>query len=325
MTDDISNALHRAADLLPDRPDRLAEVRRKRTSVVRRRATAAVGVLALVGAGTAYGLTRGGGGGSVVVVPVSTGVELTASGRVVQVPGKPPRFCADVGSTLMLVSPKPPPVWCALGVDVRGVDFTTLEQRYEKAGAVEGYATLTGHLDGDVLVVTAQRPPENQTAPAGFTAAPCPAPPGGWPTTPSGGNPDTTALTDYRNAHPDVVADVAISRPTNTTYGLYVLTYGDPQVVYDALGPTYGDVLCVAHSRWSRAELRSAAEEFNGHADDVHELGVYQWMGSGAFQADGQMTVTASAVRVNADLQAIVARHPAGIIRIDYWLHPVTG
>ncbi|MDX6215634.1 MAG: hypothetical protein QOG99_1218, partial [Frankiales bacterium] len=47
--------------------------------------------------------------------------------------------------------------------------------------------------------------------------------------------------------------------------------------------------------------------------------------GSGhSFGPDGQLLVDAEAVQSTPELEAIVARHPKGLIAIDYWLHPVT-
>jgi hypothetical protein len=322
MTDDITAALHRAAELLPDAPDRLSGVRRKRASRVRRRATAALGLLAVVGAGTAYGLTRGGGGAD-TVVPVTGTEQVTATGRVVQVPGKPPRFCAPVASTLELVIPKPPPAWCELGVDVRGVDFATLDQRYEKAGAVEGYATLTGQLDGDVLVVTKQEPQQQDQTPAYHVDPPCPAPAGGWHETGAGSDPDMSGLQAYQAQHAAEVAMIAVARPSSTVALPYLLTWGDPAPARAALRSAYGDQFCVLQSRWTKAEV----------ADAVHELtptftganGIYSWGSGQSLTKDGQISVDASAVRSTPELEAMVARHPKGLISIDYWLHPVTG
>lgn len=324
MTDDfVSEALRRAADLLPDSNDRLAGVRRKRTARVRRRATAAVGLLAVVGSGTAFGLTRGDGSSHPTVVADDGSTELTATGRVVQVPGKPPRFCANVADTLMLVDPKPPPAWCPLGVDVRGVDLAAVEDRYEKAGAVEGRATLTGHLDGDVLVVTQQQPPQPDPGPAFNVDPPCTPPAGGWRDTGPDANPDMTAAQQYQARHPDEVADIAVARPSKTQALPYVLTWGDPGPVRAALRGAYGDQLCVLQSRWTRAVFTAAQQDLTGDAARMQANGVYAASGR-QFGLDGQLSVCAEAVRSTPELEAIVARHPAGLVRIDYWLHPVS-
>jgi hypothetical protein len=324
--DDMARVLGDAAELLPDAPDRLAGVHRKRSRLVRRRGAAALSLLALTGAGVALGTTGHRGTAPHVVTPVTEGRvgDVTASGEVVKVGSGPVKFCTPVLHTLMLVTPRPAPSYCDLGVEARGVDMDKISDRFELDGAISGRTELTGYLEGDVLVVTKQTTPSNEPAQPGFTAPPCATPKGGWPAIPPGGNPNTTALTDYRNSHPDVIAEVAIARPTNTTYGLYALTYGDPQVVYDALGPTYGDKLCVARSRWTRAQLQGAVTEFRDHSDELRRLGVYMWLDRGELQPDGQLVVTASAARSTPDLEAIVARHPRGLIRIDYWLHPVS-
>jgi hypothetical protein len=321
MTDDIRDALHRAAELLPDSPDRLQGVRRKRASRVRRRATAALAVVALVGAGTAYGLTRG-GGGSAVVVPATGAADLTATGRVVQVPGKPPRACASTPVFGVGYAVRPAPVWCELGVDVQGVDLATLDEKFEKDGAVEGYATLTGHLEADILVVTKQEPRQD-AAPPPFTIAPCVAPPGGWRDYGHDTNPDVAAAQAYAAAHPDLVAEVAISRPTKTQAVPYLLTWGDPEPVRESLRSSYGDQMCVQHSRWTKEQVMSAVAEFTH--DVVSSQGIYAYGSGHSLTNDGQLKVDVEAVRSTPQLEAIVARHPAGLIKIDYWLHPVTG
>ncbi len=321
MTDndsDITHALHRAADLLPDAPDRVAGVRRKRTARARRRTTAAVGVLALVAGGAAYGLTRTSGSAQTAVTAADS--ELTATGRVVQVPGKPPRACANVAIAGVGTSEPPAPAWCQLGVDVQGVDFATLDSRFEKDGAVEGYATLTGHLDGDVLVVTKQEPPR-QAPPTSFHIAPCPAPPGGWRDYGHETNPDVTEAQAYVAQHPDLVAEIAISRPSKTQAVPFLLTWGDPDQVRTALEPSYGDQMCLQRSRWTKQEVAAAAAELAGLA---RTEGVYMYGSGHSLGDDGQLTVDAEAVRSTPALEAFAARHPAGLVAITYWLHPVT-
>ncbi|MCU1602014.1 MAG: hypothetical protein JWO22_2723, partial [Frankiales bacterium] len=210
MTDDIHDALHRAAELLPDAPNRLAGVRRKRASLVRRRFTAAAVVLIVAGAGAAVALSLPGTPAK-VVLPATDSTLLTASGRVVQVPGKPPRFCAPEFRDDVLRFPTPPPQWCALGVDVRGVDLATLGNRREADGAVEGYATLTGRLDGDVLVVTDQGPTPQGPGPAFvYSSYPgCPAPPGGWDQHPVTYDPPVGPMDSYYAHHRDQVAFIS--------------------------------------------------------------------------------------------------------------------
>jgi hypothetical protein len=325
MTDDIREVLHRAAEMLPDTPDRLQSVRRKRTAHVRRRVTAVVAVLLIVSGVTALGLTRG-HGGSHVLLPVNGAQELTATGRVVQVPGKAPRFCAPAAVS-GLVSPLPPPQWCALGVDVRGVDFATLQSRYAKDGAVQGEATLTGRIerdnDNDVLVVTDQEPPIAATESTGSTYHPypgCSQPAGGWPQHPASYDPPVAAMDQYQARHVDQVAIISVARPDPRTAVPYVLTWGDPEQAKAAMRSSYGDEQCVLQSNWTQEQVTSAAHDLSASAaaNQVYEYGSGHGLGQ-----DGQLLIDAAAVRPTAGLSDLLARHPAGLIRIDYWLHPV--
>ncbi|MCU1623918.1 MAG: hypothetical protein JWL79_2763 [Frankiales bacterium] len=321
MTEDINDALHRAAELLPDTPDRLQAVRRKRAGLVRRRATAALGVVALVVGGAAYGLMRTSGSTHTSVTANGDSNELTAMGRVVQVPGRPTRACANVASDAVGYSVRPAPAWCDLGIDVQGVDLAVLDDRFEKDGAVEGYATLTGHLEGDVLVVTKQEPRRDEPQPS-VSIAPCTPPPGGWRDYGHETNPDVQAAQAYAGAHPDLVAEIAISRPSRTQAVPYLLTWGDPEPVHAALRSTYGDQMCLQRSQWTREQVAGAVAEFTH--DVVSSQGVYSYGSGHSLTGEGQLKVDAEAVRSTPELEAIVARHPKGLIAIDYWLHPVT-
>lgn len=327
MTDDIREVLHRAAEMLPDTPDRLQSVRRKRTAHVRRRMTAAAAVLLVVSGATALGVTRG-GGGSQVLLPANGSQELTATGRVVQVPGKAPRFCAPVAVATVLVFPTPPPQWCDLGVDVSGVDFATLQSRYEKDGAVQGEVTLTGRLerekDNDVLVVTDQEPPTTSPETAGSAYHPypgCSEPAGGWTQHPATYDPPVAAMDQYQAHHADEVALISVARPDPHTAVPYVLTWGDPAQAEAAMRSSYGDEQCVLQSKWTQEQVTSAAHDLaaSAWANQVYEYGTGHGLGQ-----DGQLLVNGAAVRPTAGLADLLARHPAGLIRIDYWLHPVS-
>ena len=319
MTDpDLSEVLHRAADLLPDTPDRLAGVRRRRTARTRRRAAGLVGVVALVGVGMAYGLTLTGAKPKADVLTTASGSpsapgDLTATGRVVQVPGKSPRFCANVPIALVRTTSPRVPAYCDLGVDVQGVDFAALKDRYERDGAVEGNATLVGRLEGDVLVVTKQSDPEPDALPPNLEP-PCPAPPGGWPAT---SNPNTRSMSDYQSQHPDLVAQIAIIRPSAQIAYSFVLTWGDPAPARAELGPG----VCVLQSKVTKADFDAATRDVSERGF-TRANGVYSYGGS-SLAPDGQIYAGLQAVRATPALEALVAKYPAGTVRVDYWLHPV--
>ena len=126
----------------------------------------------------------------------------------------------------------------------------------------------------------------------------------------------------YQSAHPDLVAEVAISRPSKTAAVPYLLTWGDPEPVRQALQGDYGDQLCVERSRWTRDQVQAAAAELTpGFA---RSQGIYMYGSGHSLDDDGQLKVDARAVRETPELDAFVARHPAGLVQISYWLHPVS-
>ncbi len=156
------------------------------------------------------------------------GDRVTATGRVVQVPGSRVRFCATEAFDAVGYAPgtEPPPRMCEQGVWVEGADLATLQDRREKAGAVEGWATLTGVLEGDTVRVEEQAAPDRSRPAEVGQHVPCPAPAGGWPRDPAilrgpGYQPEGDANMDaerpalerYRAEHPGAVLDVALLRP----------------------------------------------------------------------------------------------------------------
>ncbi len=282
----------------------------------RRRIGVLLGVLALVGGGTAYALTRPDTSRKVDVLSPTTSApgDLTATGRVVHVPGGGPvRFCAPVMEAFGAINGPRIAKACDLGVDVTGVDLDTLTDRYERDGAVEGYATLVGHLDGEVLVVTRQsaRTPEPERE---NLDPPCSPPPGGWPLT---DNPNTRSMTNYQFHHRDLVAQIAIIRPSAALAYPFILTWGDPEPARAELGPG----VCVLQSRMTKADFDAATRDVMvpalPRANGVYSYGGY------SLAPDGQLYSGVEAVRVTPGLEALVAKYPPGTVRVDYWLHPV--
>jgi hypothetical protein len=325
MTDDLSAALHRTADALPDAPDRLGRVRavRRRRRLRRLQWSGSAAAVLVIAGATLYAVSSPG----TRTAPDRLGVDPAtastggygASGRVVSVPGKHVRFCAPAPEPAVLIFPKPPPGYCDFGVDVDGVDLSRLQNRYEKAGAIEGYAALRGQLHDGLLTVDAQGKPSTGTAAAATETPPCRPPTGGWRRTGSG-NPDPQALQDYQGTHPGAVIDLEISRPTPTQAVLVALTPGDPTDVRAALLHDYAaDELCVATSAYSPAEVQAVA------ADPALQVGVERQVyatGRG-FSPQGQLQYNGQAVLLTPDLAAAVARHPQGLVEITVWLQPV--
>lgn len=254
--------------------------------------------------------------------PAADGPLHVASGRIVSVPGWPVRFCAPAPSTLMLITPTPPPAYCESGVDVEGVDLDALQGRREAEGAVEGYASLTGVWDGTTLVVTKQSAPNADPGPpARPDTPPCPAPEGGWPQDPEQANMNMQPMQEYAGRHPDEAVLVAMLRPSRTQVLAYYLTTGDVDEAERALRPLYQVKLCVAKSRWTKKELQSAqADVFRpARGEQVFSAGAY------LDPATGQQTVHADATVLTPGLQAVLDQHPKGILVIDAWLKPVDG
>ncbi|MFG2041004.1 hypothetical protein [Dactylosporangium sp. NPDC048998] len=132
---------------------------------------------------------------------VRDGDTVEASGAVVQVPGKPPRFCAPA-PVAAVGSIDGRPQTCQMGVDLAGLDATRL--------GPDGRALLRGTLRGGVLQITDQGPvrPEPTT---GFDwRVPCPPPDGGW----NRGRPDDNGLHEFiYNEHPDWFRDLRVTYP----------------------------------------------------------------------------------------------------------------
>lgn len=326
MTDDLSAALYRTADALPDAPDRLGRVlavRRRRRHRRLQWSGSAAAVLVIAGA-TLYAVSSPG----TRTAPDRLGVDPTtastgdygASGRVVSVPGKHVRFCAPVPQLAVLIIPKPPPDYCDFGVDVDGVDLSRLQKRYEKAGAIEGYASLEGQLHDGLLTVDRQQQPNTGagTPPVPDTP-PCAAPTGGWRRS-GDANPDPQALQSYQETHPGAILDFEVSRPTPAQAVLVALTPADPSEVRAALLHSYGqDEICVATSTYSPTEIQSATQ------DPALQVGLdKQVYGTGrGFSRQGQVQYNAQAVLLTPELEAAVARHPRGLVEVTAWLHPV--
>ncbi len=251
----------------------------------------------------------------------SDGPLYGGSGRVVSVPGKPVRFCAPVATRGVLISPRPAPAYCDLGIDVEGVDLNRLEQRREQAGAVEGQASLTGTFDGTVLHVRTQSAPSKDAGLLDtFDDPPCTPPPGGWPTGPENENLNTDVLQGYQAAHDDEVPMVALARPSERQVLAYLLTAGDVTAAEAALRPTYGARLCVAKSNVTVAQVHAAQTDPGLQGGPGTQI--YAFAGTG-LRRDGQVTADVSATYETPAIAAAVARHPKGLVRLDLFLKPV--
>ncbi len=250
------------------------------------------------------------------------GQRVSASCRVVAVPGRPVRFCAPVPEPAIGYTRghEPAPTYCDQGVDVEGVNLSTLSNRFEKAGAVRGFASLDvvyrGHGVVSVVHQAPRRVPEQSDNPP--EQVPCPAPTGGWPVGAKDENLDSTALESYTNAHPGAVVMPAFLRPSRTQVLAYVLTATDPAPVAADLRPAYGKRLCVVRSRYTKGQITRAADAFAVWTGPVYVVG------GGSLGPDAQPVVDVELTAVTPDMAALADRQPDGLVRLQPWLTPVT-
>jgi hypothetical protein len=252
---------------------------------------------------------------------------VRATGRVVAVPGKPIRFCAPVAEPAIGYEPgmEPAPAYCDLGIDVVGVDMTKLNQPRSKEGATEGQATLEGTYKAGVVTVDKQGPPEYDNTPLPDNP-PCPPPPGGWPTSrpqdilePGGAeNIEIAAVEKYRAAHPGVIADVAMLRPSDKQVLLLVLANRDVEAVDAALRPAYGERLCVTRAAFTPAEAERARTEIQSNLSGTGRLGIFG-VGTGLSRS-AQMVIVMQVVMVTEELVALRDRYAPGLVELRPWL-----
>lgn len=242
------------------------------------------------------------------------GDRLTAAGRVIAVGGEV-RFEPPLPRHLIYYPPgkEPAPAFSGLGVPAHGVDLSKLHDRFEKDGAVEGFATLHGQWDGDALRATAQEPPQWPAEPfRGWDNPPGPAPTGGWPRGPEEENLDVPEqLVD----DPAVVG-VLMVRPSATQVVLVVVST-DPEQTHLRWAQAYPGRLCVVAARWTRERV----EEVRAQA----QVRMREWQAyraGGGFSADCQPLITVNVVRVLPSLVAWSDNVPDGLLDIQSWLIP---
>lgn len=249
--------------------------------------------------------------------PRSLATRYTASGRVVRLPGKPDQLCAPTGEST--VSSTPPA--CAYGLTAVGLDFATLKARRETGGAIDGYASVVATLDAkSVLHVESQGEPAAEAA-AVQPAPPCTPPAGGWPHGKKDEDLDLKPVQDYRQQHPGTIVEVALLRPSADQVLAYVLTSGDPAQVDKDLRPSYGKRFCAFRSRWSRSQADRADVDVAFRYG--HRTGVFA-RDAGGLSAQAQLEVVVGVVLPTPALQAAVAKHPAGLVRLAVFLQPLT-
>jgi hypothetical protein len=149
-------------------------------------------------------------------------------------------------------------------VRVAGASFDDLSDRFERDGAVEGSAALTGVWSAGLFQVEGQGRPEYPRHRATrWVTPPCPPPDGGWPRPAWGPGARNLSfdLGDLRETGAAVA--VTIFRPSEDQ-AVLVVAADDTAAVAARLRPQLGKLLCVVPSRWSRAELDAIADDVRG-------------------------------------------------------------
>ena len=201
------------------------------------------------------------------------------------------------------------PAWSG-SVRIVGADFgAELTGRFERDGAVEGSAALTGTWAADRLQVERQDlyVPQHREIP-NWTVPPCPPPEGGWPH-------QTWVHGDLGDLR-ETGAAVAVTtfRPSEDQ-AVLVVAAADPEAVEAYLRPRLGQLLCVIPSKWTKAELDAVGAHLLAHHDDWN---LYSWGDTST--EDGQALITASLTRILPEIATWAPSLPAGILGLEPWL-----
>jgi hypothetical protein len=259
---------------------------------------------------------------------IREGDRVTASGRLVRNQTgdwfEPP---VPVTANFSLVR-SVRPAWSG-SVRIVGADFgPELTGRFERDGAVEGSAALTGTWAADRLQVERQdlHAPQHRTIP-NWTVPPCPPPEGGWPhqtwvydvkDVQTGERPAAQYvgldydLGDLRETGAAVITTTF--RP-GEDQAVLVVAAADPEAVEAHLRPQLGQLLCVIPSKWSKAELEAVRAHLHAHHDD---WSLYTWGDTSA--EDGQALITARLTRILPEIATWADSLPAGILGLEPWL-----
>jgi hypothetical protein len=208
------------------------------------------------------------------------------------------------------------PAWRG-AVPVVGADFDAVTNRFEREGAVESWAMVTGVWSGDQLEVEQQSTPPSRGAPRlRWVIPPCPAPPRGWPEVIRRGD----ILLDYDLGDLlDTGAAVAVSlfRP-GPNQPVLVVAADDVTAVEARLRPQLGGSLCIVPSRWTKAQLDAVRDYLRDHQE---QWSLYQWGPQNT--DDGQAHMAANLVRVLPAIATWATSLPQSILLLEPWLMPL--
>jgi hypothetical protein len=209
------------------------------------------------------------------------------------------------------------PAWRG-SVRIVGADFDELTDRFERDGAVEGYAWLTGIWTGSHLQVEQQAPPRRQPRQSPrWKTPPCPPPRDGWPRQTRelwrrGGKNLDFDLGDLRETGAAVA--VTTFRP-GKDQAVLVVAAADPEAVEAQLRPQLGQLLCIVPSKWTMAEFKAVRAHLHAHFEDWN---LYRL--ASRTTEDGQAHITAFLTRMLPEVAGWAASLPAGILDIEPWL-----
>lgn len=201
-------------------------------------------------------------------------------------------------------------------VRVAGASFDTLEDRFEKDGAVEGWAAVTGVWSDEQLQVERQMSPIPQPARvARWMTPPCPPPEGGWPTVIRRGDIEL----DYDLGDlSDTGAAVAVTLfQPGENQAVLVVAAADQASVEGRLRPQLGKSLCVVPSRWTKDQL----DDIRGYLLERFQQWTLYQLGP-AHADDGQAHMAARLVRVLPEIAAWAGSLPPGVLALEPWLTP---
>jgi hypothetical protein len=262
---------------------------------------------------------------------IREGDRVTASGRVVRNETgdwfEPPVPVAATWSLFRSVRPAWPGSVRIVGANFD--DELKLWGRFERDGAVEGYAMLTGVWTASHLRVEHQTLPGRQHPKIpNRTVPPCPPPQGGWPhqtwvysikEVQTGEYPAAQYvgldydLGDLRETGAAVI--MTTFRPSEDQ-AVLVVAAADPEAVEAHLRPQLGQLLCVIPSKWTKAELEAVRAHLHAHHDDWN---LYAWGGYTSTE-DGQALITARLTQMLPEIATWAASLPAGILDLEPWL-----
>lgn len=207
------------------------------------------------------------------------------------------------------------PVWQG-AVRVVGADFGAVSSGFERDGALESWTLLTGTWSRGQLEVEQQdEPPPRPDPRVRRVTPPCPPPPGGWPTVIRRGDVYLDYdLGDLRETGAAVA--VTLFRP-GQDQAVLVVAASDVAAVEARLRPQLGELLCIAQSRWTKAQLDAVRGYLSAHREQWNLL---EWGPRNT--ADGQAQVAARLVRVLPEIADWAASLPDGIMLLEPWLAP---